>query len=164
MEKCSDGKRASSAGNLKGKWDARYMVLSKQGVWWFASKEDWDDDSVPAKGCLLELASAEINVGTASQPALPPPSSAPPALGIPLSWAGACLIATCAWSDDVCGCVACVSAAQYDQTFAWLQFITPERTLSIRPEDRYEDLRAWIGERATHRVQIICVQHSRLSP
>lgn len=36
-------------------------------------------------------------------------------------------------------------AAQYDQTFAWLQFITPERTLSIRPEDRYEDLRSWIA-------------------
>lgn len=63
MEKCSDGKRASSAGNLKGKWDARYMVMSKQGVWWFASKEDWDDDTVAAKGCLLELPSAEINVG-----------------------------------------------------------------------------------------------------
>lgn len=43
--------------------------------------------------------------------------------------------------DSQFGCV----RLQYDQTFSWLQFITPERILSIRPEDRYDDLREWIS-------------------
>jgi hypothetical protein len=44
--------------------------------------------------------------------------------------------------DPQCGCVVWL---QYDQSFAWLQFITPNRILSIRPEDRYDDLREWIA-------------------
>ena len=37
------------------------------------------------------------------------------------------------------------AALQYDQTFQWLQFITPERVLSLRPLDRYDDVREWIS-------------------
>ncbi len=44
--------------------------------------------------------------------------------------------------DPQCGCVVWL---QYDQSFQWLQFITPNRVLSIRPEDRYDDLREWIA-------------------
>ena len=34
MEKCSDGKRAATVGNLKGTWEPRYVVMSRQGLWW----------------------------------------------------------------------------------------------------------------------------------
>ena len=61
MEKCSDGKRAKSVGNLKGKWDARYVVMTKVGLWWYKTQEDFDGQEAPS-GYLLELPSAEINV------------------------------------------------------------------------------------------------------
>jgi hypothetical protein len=63
MEKCSDGhiKKAKSLGNLKGTWDVRYVVLTKVGVWWFKTKDEYDAGT-NAQGCVLELASAEINV------------------------------------------------------------------------------------------------------
>jgi hypothetical protein len=61
MEKCSDGKRAATVGNLKGTWEPRYVVMSRQGLWWYKTKEAYDGGGI-AQGALLELSSAEVNV------------------------------------------------------------------------------------------------------
>lgn len=121
MEKCSDGKRAKSGkslGNMTAKWDARFVVMSRAGVWWYKTEEDFKAKE-QASGCMLELASAEINVRV-------------------LNTAASFCMRTV-----FTGCMPC--DAQYDESFQWMQFISPERILSIRPVDRYEDLRLWIS-------------------
>jgi hypothetical protein len=91
MEKCSDGKKATTLGALRGKWDTRYVVITDHGVWWYETEEDYKrakKKNTPAKGSFDKIASCELN---------------------------------------------------YDDERNWVQFCLPDRVLSLRPADRYED-------------------------
>ena len=108
LEKCSDGKRAATVGNLKGSWDARYVVMTKEGLWWFKTKEAYESKDAAAQGMFTEMASSDLNVRPSAR-LLPEPAFAS--------------------SETECFVTA---RGQYDDTYLWMQFITPDRILSLR--------------------------------
>ena len=108
LEKCSDGKRAPAVGNLKGSWDARYVVMTKEGLWWFKTKEAYESKDAAAQGMFTEMASSDLNVRPSAR-LLPEPAFAS--------------------SETECFVTA---RGQYDDTYLWMQFITPDRILSLR--------------------------------
>lgn len=94
LEKCSDGKRATTLGTLAGKWQARYIVMTAEGIWWFKEEKEFlDNPTMKARGVFSEL--------------------------------------------EVCEFL-------YDASEMWLQVCHPERILSLRPVDKYADMKKWV--------------------